>query len=242
LRLVDERSAAFRAAVASAPSLDVQVPTCPDWTLLDLVQHIGNRRRSWAATVAAGPEATGRVEVEAEAPPERASQDAWLAEGTRQMLEALRGAGPERGCWVWWGDSQSPKTCGAVARHQLQEISMHTYDAQITVGAPQPLPLEIALDGVDDFLSTVCSTSVAWPYRPEILDYHADEGRSWRVSLAGDGVRVVEVSANVPADASVTGSASDLVLFFYDRLPMDSVKIEGDRSVLTRIIEWDPSA
>ncbi|WP_159029134.1 hypothetical protein [Streptomyces viridochromogenes] len=33
LRLIDERSAAFSAAVASAPSLDVQVPTCPEWTL-----------------------------------------------------------------------------------------------------------------------------------------------------------------------------------------------------------------
>ncbi|MFD7917128.1 hypothetical protein ACFV30_41725 [Streptomyces sp. NPDC059752] len=33
LRLIDERSTAFRAAVASAPSLDVQVPTCPEWTL-----------------------------------------------------------------------------------------------------------------------------------------------------------------------------------------------------------------
>jgi hypothetical protein len=38
LRLIDERSVAFRAAVASAPSIDVQVPTCPEWTLLDLVQ------------------------------------------------------------------------------------------------------------------------------------------------------------------------------------------------------------
>lgn len=33
LRLIDERSTAFRAAVAAAPSLDVQVPTCPEWTL-----------------------------------------------------------------------------------------------------------------------------------------------------------------------------------------------------------------
>ncbi len=54
LQLLDERSSAFRAAVASAPSLDVQVPTCPEWTLFDLAQHIGEGRRAWAATVAAG--------------------------------------------------------------------------------------------------------------------------------------------------------------------------------------------
>src|SRR5207248_2741426 len=55
LRLIDERSTAFCAVVASAPSLDVQVPTCPEWTLLDLVQHLGEGRRRWAAIVAAGP-------------------------------------------------------------------------------------------------------------------------------------------------------------------------------------------
>jgi Mycothiol maleylpyruvate isomerase N-terminal domain len=47
LQLTDERSTAFPAAVASAPSLDVQVPTCPEWTLFDLVQHLGEGRRSF---------------------------------------------------------------------------------------------------------------------------------------------------------------------------------------------------
>lgn len=57
LRLIDQRSTAFRAAVSSAPSLDEQVPTCPEWTLFDLAQHLGEGRRRWAATVAAGPAA-----------------------------------------------------------------------------------------------------------------------------------------------------------------------------------------
>ncbi|MFI6762043.1 maleylpyruvate isomerase N-terminal domain-containing protein [Micromonospora sp. NPDC050417] len=41
LRLIDERLIAFRAAVASEPSLDVQVRNCPEWTPFDLVQHLG---------------------------------------------------------------------------------------------------------------------------------------------------------------------------------------------------------
>ncbi|MEE3922373.1 hypothetical protein V2I01_41020 [Micromonospora sp. BRA006-A] len=62
-------------------------------------------------------------------------------------------------------------------RHQLQEITVHTYDAQLTVGAPRPLPVEVALDGVEDFLSTCCATTVPWPYEPAVLDYHLTEGR-----------------------------------------------------------------
>ena len=46
LRLIDERSTAFRAAVAAAPSLDVRVPTCPEWTLFELARHLGEGRRA----------------------------------------------------------------------------------------------------------------------------------------------------------------------------------------------------
>jgi hypothetical protein len=40
LKLIDERSSVFRAVVQSAPDLGVQVPTCPEWTLLDLARHL----------------------------------------------------------------------------------------------------------------------------------------------------------------------------------------------------------
>lgn len=140
LRLINDRSTAFRAVVAAAPSLDVQVPTCPEWTLFDLVQHLGQGRRKWAAIVAAGP---------ADAPPAKSAWGApaaprerealldWWAASAQQLLDALREAGPDRGCWTWWDTSQSPQTAGGAAPHQLQEIVVHTYDAQVTAGAPK---------------------------------------------------------------------------------------------------------
>lgn len=80
---------------------------------------------------------------------------------SQELLDALREAGPDRVGWTWWGASQSPQTCGAVARHQLQQIAVHTYDAQIAVGAPQLLPDDVALDGVEEFLSTCVATMSA---------------------------------------------------------------------------------
>jgi uncharacterized protein (TIGR03083 family) len=245
LQLIDERSTAFRTAVASAPSLDVQVPTCPEWTLFDLAQHLGEGRRAWAATVAAGPAASAKSASEGPAAPrEREALLAWLAASTRQLLDALREAGPDRGCWTWWGTSQSPQTCGAVARHQLQEITLHTYDAQITLGAPQPLPDETALDGVEEFLSTCCATTSAWPHKPAVVDFHATEGRSWRLSLSADGARTARVpipgEAPDTADASVRGTAGELVLNFYGRIPIDSLQPDGDRLVFDQLIAWEP--
>lgn len=217
LRLIDERAVAFRAVVASAPSLQARVPTCPEWTLLDLVHHLGGVHRRWAATVAAGPADARPAETASEgapaAPREPEALLAWSAESTEQLLSALRESGPDRGCWTWWGGSQSPQTCGAVARHQVQEAAVHTYDAQVAVGAPRPLPEEAALDGVDEFLSTCCAGPYAWPYEPCAVDYHATEGRSWRLTLAADGVRATRL-ATTPAPLPTPPSGARPVSWF----------------------------
>ncbi len=250
LRLIDERSTAFRAAVASAPSLDAQVPTCPGWTLFDLARHLGEGRRNWAATIAAGPAAPAKITAE-DAPPaprEREALLAWLAASTRELLDALREADPDRGCWTGWGDSQSPQTCGAVARHQLQEIAVHTYDAQVTAGTPQPLPEAVALDGVEEFQFTCCATTSPWPHEPAVIDYHATEGTSWRLRLSANGARIIRLptldtnaatTPNAP-DASAEGTASNLVLTFYGRTPLDSLKLEGNPLIFNQLIAWEP--
>jgi uncharacterized protein (TIGR03083 family) len=241
LRLIDERSTAFRAAVAATPRLDAPVPTCPGWTLSDLALHLGAGQRRWGAIVAAGPSDTRPDVPAAEGPAERSALLAWCAESTQVLLGALREAGPERGCWTWWAGAETPQTAGGVARHQLQEVSVHTYDAQLAGGAARPLPAEIALDGVEEFQATCVATPVAWPHEPAVIDYHAAEGRSWRVWLSADGARSARVTGDQdPADASAHGTASELVLFCYGRLSMDEVKMSGDRRHFERLIAWDP--
>ena len=256
LRLIDDRSAAFRAAIAAAPSLDVRVLTSdphatPDRTLFDLVQHVGIGRRKSAAIVAAGP---------ADAPPEQSAwmdgagapreRDAlltWWAESVDRLTSTLRAAGPDRGCWTWWDDSPSPQTSGAWARRQVPELAVYTYDALCTVGASEALPAEVALDGFDDCQFTLCATTAAWPHEPAVVDYHATEGRSWRLRLDRDGARVIRLGSPAAeadphiVDASATGTASDLVLFFYGRIPMESLELGGDRGIFDQLIAWDPS-
>ena len=172
---------------------------------------------------------------------------AWLAASTQLLLDGLREAGPDRGCWAWWGKSQSPRTCAAVARRQLQEIAVHTYDAQVAVGAAEPVPEAVALDGVEEFLFTICATTEAWPHERAIVEYHTTEGRSWRQRLDAGGARAARLPApgataagEEPVDASIEGTASDLVLCFYGRIPLDSVKLDDSRGVFDQLVEWDP--
>jgi hypothetical protein len=131
-------------------------------------------------------------------------------------------------------------------------MAVHTYDAQVTVGAPEPLPDEVALDGVEEFLFTCVATTSAWPHKPTAFDFHAAEGRSWRLTVDGDGARSARIAApgTTPvaaadgdpnaAGVSVRGTASELVLFVYDRIPADSLRIEGDAGLFDLLRAWDP--
>src|SRR5258708_25943302 len=100
----------------SAPGLELQVPACPEWTLLDLVQHLGEVHRFWAAAVNAGPAAAPPAESASEgveaAPWEREALLAWSAASTRHLLDALRDAGPDPASWTSAGAAQSPQSHG----------------------------------------------------------------------------------------------------------------------------------
>ncbi|BBH69648.1 hypothetical protein ACTI_63330 [Actinoplanes sp. OR16] len=238
LDLIDDRSAAFHAAVTGATDLGVPVPSCPGWTLLDLAQHVGNGRRKWAAIVAAGP---------ASAPPQPSAWEStpddlptWLTASFDRLRDALVTAGPDAGTWGWWGDSQSPLTVGTVARRQLQEMAVHTYDAQLALGAPQPLPAAIAVEGVDEFLHTCFSTGSPWPHDPATVVYHAAEGRDWRLTLSAAGARVERLESPEKADATMTATASEIQLIVHGRVPVDVASVDGDRVILDQLGAWEP--
>ena len=134
----------------------------------------------------------------------------------------------------------------ATGSARLPEIAVYTHDAQRTLGAPQPLPDEVALDGFDYCQFTLCATTAPWPHDPAVVDYHATEGRSWRLRLSAAGAQVAHLTpaageAPDTADVSARGPASDLVLFFYGRIPLDSLQFEGDRRIFDQLAAWDPS-
>jgi uncharacterized protein (TIGR03083 family) len=259
LRRVEERAAAFRTAVAAAASLDVsldaKVPSCPEWRLSDLVTHLGMVHRFWAATVAAGPADAPLPEEDFLAPGELGPEAllTWSLAGTEELLSALRAAGPERGCWTWWGASGAPQTAGAVDRHQVAEALVHTYDAQLTIGRPEPLPGAEALDAVDEFLHVGCGATGPWLFEPAVVALLAAEGPCWLLELTPEGSRARSFPAGAAADpadvdsgrpaptVTARGSASDLVLALYGRIPMEALELEGDREVLTRLRAWQPS-
>nr|BFE75120.1 maleylpyruvate isomerase family mycothiol-dependent enzyme [Actinoplanes digitatis] len=237
LDLIAERSAALRAAIACAGDLESRVPGCPDWSLRDLVAHLGRVQRFWAAAVAAGP-ADGPPPGSAVVDPQPVGDlTAWSAESTRLLLESLRAVGPDRDCWTWWGASDAPMTSGAVARHQVQEAAVHAYDAQETVGKPEQIPAGVAIDIIDELLVVTLGSLGGWPHRSARLALSATEGPTWTLDLTPGGVRPGPAAGDEPV-ATMRGSAADLVLALYTRIPLDRIEIDGDREAVERFQAW----
>jgi uncharacterized protein (TIGR03083 family) len=237
LSLVDERSTALREAVAGASDLDARVPGCPDWSLRDLVAHLGEVQRFWAVVVRAG---------EADGPPARelivgaeprGDLLEWFAESTRLLLAALDEVGPQARCWTWWPLSGAPQTAGAVARHQAQEAAVHAYDAQETIGKPEPVPAAVAVDAVGEFLQVTYGAEGPWPHPPARVLFACAEGPSWTLELSPAGARLDPSPGGEPV-ATVHGGASDMLLALFGRVPLDTLRIDGDRAVIDRLRAW----
>jgi len=237
LDLIAERSAAFREAVAAADDLAARVPGCPDWSLRDLVAHLGAVQRFWAVVVAAGPaDAPPSAEAIGDQTPHGDLVE-WLAESTRLLLAALRAADPELGCWAWWAASGAPMTVAAVARHQVQEAAVHAYDAQETIGKPEPLPASVAVDGVPEFLEVGLGSMGTWPHRPARIAMSAVEGPTWVLDLTPSGARTDPAAGGEPL-VTLRGPASDLVLACYGRIPLDRLLVDGDRATAEALFAW----
>ena len=71
---------------------------------------------------------------------------------------------------------------------------------------------------------------------------HATEGRSWRVALSADGARIDTLSGDTgAAGSSVRGTASDLVLAVYERIPLGSPQLAGDRHLIDQVRTREPA-
>jgi uncharacterized protein (TIGR03083 family) len=239
LTLIEDRSAALRAA-AGETDLTAQVPGCPDWSVRDLVAHLGEVQRFWAAAVTAGP---------ADGPPDEGQVDrtpgadllAWSAGCTEVLLGALRAAGPDRPCWTWWPESGAPMNSGAVARHQVQEAGVHAFDAQEAAGRAEPLPAGVAADGIGEFLTVGLASMGPWPHRPGSVALTPAGGPDWLISLSGDGARARELAGPEEPDARLRGTASDLVLALYGRHLAGDLAVDGDQELASQLLHWTDS-
>ena len=178
------------AAVATADP-DGAVPSCPEWTVRDLVRHMGGVHRWAAGFVTSGrtePSDADLDEVVGTWPAD-ADLAAWLGQGCADLVAALAAAPDDLQCWTFL---PAPRRvpCGPGARPTRPPSTGSTPNwpagAAVT-GFAAPF----AADGIDELLRLFVprrSTMLRADPPTTLAVRCADVDASWLLHLDADGV------------------------------------------------------
>lgn len=223
------------AEIARTGDPSTPVPTCPRWTLRQLVAHVGRGDR-WAA-IMIRERSTSPLDIRTVPDGKPADGDAveWLQAGARMLIDAVGTAGPDAPVWTFTG----PKPAAWWIRRRLHESTVHRADAAHAVGVDYALEPELAADGVSEYLDLVAVRPAAAgpaPLDPGVtLHLHATDdglGTAGEWVVRGGDAGVGWEHGHVKATTAVRGSATDLLLGLLRREPI-AVEILGDDRVWT---------
>jgi uncharacterized protein (TIGR03083 family) len=228
--------AAFRAA-ASSDALDVPVPSCPEWTVEDLVRHLGAVYQWVRSHVSRGVIHRPETRVVVTDVPHGDEALAWWDNQFHELVSLLDALDPEMPAYNW---APQAKKVAFWHRRMAHETAVHRWDAQFALGRGEPVEAKLAADGVSEVLDSwlpagrrrgpVNRTGVVQLNAPDV-DQH------WFVRLRGEGIALLDTDTLLDADdpharVLAQGTASDLVLALFGRVPFDVLDVSGDASLL----------
>ncbi|POX48424.1 hypothetical protein C3489_27080 [Streptomyces sp. Ru71] len=236
---VAAETARFVATISDA-DLTTAVPSCPGWTLADLVRHTGSVQRWFSVLLRSRIQEPPRTrEVDLRLPEREDGYPDWLAESATVAAEAFAATDPDLPMWAWGVDQHARFW----ARRMLFETLLHRADAELALGLRPAIDRSLAVDGIDEFLVNL---PFATPFAPKVAELRGpdrtirfrttDGDDAWLVRLRPDGFGLDAAgAAEDTADATVRGTAADLLLLVYGRLPYRAQALahEGDEDLLT---------
>ena len=138
-------------------------------------------------------------------------------------------------------------------RRQALEVAVHRTDAADAVAAPRgpapdPIAVDLAADGVDEWCRFWLATRYPMRYDafPDDLvgrtlhihgtdDPAPPDGAEWHLTFAAETVEVL--AAHQKGDVALRGPAADLLLTLWRRRPLATLDLVGDTTVAERLYE-----
>ncbi|MEU3726487.1 maleylpyruvate isomerase family mycothiol-dependent enzyme [Streptomyces sp. NPDC031705] len=236
---VAAETARFAALLADADPT-APVPTCPGWTLGDLVRHTGGVQRWFSVLLRQRIQQppTSR-DVDLGLPAREDGYAAWLSAGAAAAAQVFADTDLDAPMWVWGADGHARFW----VRRMLFETLVHRVDAERTLGLGSAIDPELARDGVDEFLANLPFAALFAPKvahlrgSGEAIRFRCtDTDGTWLVRLRPDGFGLVADDPGAPAAAEVRAAAADLLLVLYGRLDRTApaVAATGDAELLDR--------
>jgi uncharacterized protein (TIGR03083 family) len=232
-------------AVAARP--DTIVPTAPEWTVADLVEHVGQTQH-WAAEIIER-RITDPTQLPTELavrPDDPAEWQAWLTESAQRVAAACSDDALDAPVFNAAADGRTGTQFWMTS--MLNESVVHGADAANAAGRPVTIDADVAAALITNHLAML--TSPTWEFaRPEssqairgtgeTLQWQAtDTPAAWFVERRPDGATWQLTKQQ--ADVTVTGPAQSLLLTLTRRIPFTdrataNVTVEGD---LTLAQHW----
>lgn len=229
-------AATFAATVCQPEMLDLPVPTCPGWTGSDLVRHLAGVYQWVSGHFARG--GTDRPEAAAspDGPADVSPLDWWHQEYTK-LFSVLSLADPDQPVWNW---APQPKKAIFWHRRMAHETAIHRWDAQMATGLAEPVEATLAADGLTEAMDSYLAAGRRRhpETRPCVIALRAtDLDEFWYVRLRPGGIALLDTDTLLDGDdlherVTATGTASDLLLAVYGRIPFAALTVSGDQPLL----------
>ncbi|MEU8249969.1 maleylpyruvate isomerase family mycothiol-dependent enzyme [Nonomuraea sp. NPDC048916] len=232
-----ESEAARLVELVTGAAQDTPVPSCPGWTLAELITHVGTTHR-WVVHIlkTRAREPIWSRDVPNGLAPGESGDAAWLAAGAAELSATLRATDPATPVWSWGGD----QSAAYWSRRMAYELVIHRVDAELALGLEPEVPEAVAIDGIDEFLGNL--PHARWVTRRlaeagaegATIHLHAtDADGEWTIAQGPAG-RVSWEHGHAKCDVAVRGPVADLLLMMYGRGFAGTLAVFGDRDLLDR--------
>lgn len=210
-----------RLASTAEVVIDEPVPTCPGWTVRDLVLHVAQVYEHKIACT----ELQRSPDPWPPAWPDRDPVD-WLRDAHARLLAMFRAHEPTDPSATWWPADQ---TVGFWARRMAHETAIHGVDAELAAGRPTTLDAELAIDGIDEILTIMLEGD--WSEEPSAESAGqrvavVGDDRTWIVTLGRLSIDIAEGTAD-DVVATVAGEPSNVDLWLWGRASDDEIEMSG---------------
>lgn len=213
------------ATLATTSDPSAPVPSCPGWTVTDLVAHVGSIHR-WVMNILRTGDPS---DVEDQAGPDLA---AWYRGRADELGGLLAATDPARPTWNF---ARVNEVAAFWPRRQTHEVTMHSVDL-----ADVPIDPEIASDGVAEVFEVFGprlhqrgrDVQLIAPVELRLTD----TGRAWQL-VARPGAAAALVEPDGTSAAAISGTAAQVYTALWNRSPRSELTVAGDLAAVAAVLD-----
>ena len=201
----------------AAGDLTAAVPSCPGWDLGRLVGHLGRVQRMALAVISTGSMSPAAPADLAAPPEDHDALRAYFSESSVKLVHDLTTTPLDAPCWTFLGTGD---VTAFWHRRMAHENAVHRYDAELAVNDPNPIPVDLAIDGVNEYF--IMANVRVVPRKPDFvlggtLHLHTTDSPDGEWMIEQTGTSLAVSHGHGKGDAAVRGTASDLLLGLWGR-------------------------